>query len=321
MEKVFPPFEVDIAGSFCVPCALREAREQYRNGQIGRQTLLAIEDAEVRSLVSRLKTGGMKVVTDGGFRSRDFMDGWEGVRCMDAYASFPLPKLELTGRISLSHHPVLDEFTFLTGVTGGDVLAKQHLPSPAEVMTRILCTVDAVQLETFYPERRLLADDLVACYRRLLTELCELGCRYVQFDGVHTVVTEETACLNNRVLDECPEELFVAFHAPIEMLIQLHGADAYFLNYDCGICDRTRLLWFIRERQAVFGFVLSHYPSDEEVDDLQARMEEVFNYIPLQRFTICLPDVGSFPRPNEADESRQWETMEMAVGLARQLFA
>ena len=80
--------------------------------------------------------------------------------------------------------------------------------------------------------------------------------------------------------------MYVAFHAPTDMLVQLHGADAYFLNYDCGACDRNRLLWFIHEKEAVFGFVLSHYPQEDELDELQAKTESVLNYIPLKRFTL-----------------------------------
>ena len=98
----------------------------------------------------------------------------------------------------------------------------------------------------------------------LLTKLYDAGCRYVQFDGVHSVIMEDTIRLNNRVLRERPAGMYVAFHAPTDMLVQLHGADAYFLNYDCGACDRNRLLWFIHEKEAVFGFVLSHYPQEDD---------------------------------------------------------
>lgn len=66
MANVFPPFKIDIAGAFCVPRALKDVREQYQNGQVSRQILQAVEDAEVRSLVERLELGGMKVVSDGG---------------------------------------------------------------------------------------------------------------------------------------------------------------------------------------------------------------------------------------------------------------
>ena len=43
------------------------------------------------------------------------------------------------------------------------------------------------------------------------------------------MLTDEAARLNNRVLRERPEGLFVAFHAATDMLIRLHiFADAYF---------------------------------------------------------------------------------------------
>ena len=54
MENVVPPFKVDVAGTFLLPAALREAREQYRNEQISLLTLRAVEDAEIRNLVDRL---------------------------------------------------------------------------------------------------------------------------------------------------------------------------------------------------------------------------------------------------------------------------
>ena len=57
MANVFPPFKIDIAGAFCVPRALKDVREQYQNGQVSRQILQAVEDAEVRSLVERLGLG------------------------------------------------------------------------------------------------------------------------------------------------------------------------------------------------------------------------------------------------------------------------
>lgn len=132
---------------------------------------------------------------------------------------------------------------------------------------------------------------------------------------------EDTIRLNNRVLRERPAGMYVAFHAPTDMLVQLHGADAYFLNYDCGACDRNRLLWFIHEKEAVFGFVLSHYPQEDELDELQAKTESVLNYIPLKRFTLCLPDANALLSPSEADEEKQWETVRLGMEMAARIFS
>ena len=321
MANVFPPFKIDIAGAFCVPRALKDVREQYQNGQVSRQILQAVEDAEVRSLVERLELGGMKVVSDGGFLSRDFLESWEGICSKDGRPFSEGSPLEITGRLSLLRHPILEEFAFLDSIVDGGVMKKQHIPSPAEVMTQIIQRVERTQIETVYSDIRLLTDDIASCYKFLLTKLYDAGCRYVQFDGVHSVIMEDTIRLNNRVLRERPAGMYVAFHAPTDMLVQLHGADAYFLNYDCGACDRNRLLWFIHEKEAVFGFVLSHYPQEDELDELQAKTESVLNYIPLKRFTLCLPDANALLSPSEADEEKQWETVRLGMEMAARIFS
>ena len=321
MANVFPPYKLDIAGAFCAPSVLKKAREQYQKEEINRQSLKEIEDAEIRKLVERLKASDMKVVSDGGFRSRDFLESWEGIRAKDNKLFSEGSALEITHRINLLQHPILEEFAFLVSVAGTDVMPKQHIPSPAEVMTQILQRVERSQLEITYPDLRLLADDIASAYKFLLNKLSEAGCRYIQFDGVHSVVMEETINLNNRVLRERPAGMFVAFHAPTDMLVQLHGADAYFLNYDCGSCDRTRLLWFLHEKEAIFGFVLSRYPHEDELDELQAKTENVLNYIPLNRFTLCLPDANVVLSPSDDDEEAQWETIRLGKEMAERIFS
>ncbi len=321
MGNVLPPFKVDISGRFCIPFTLQNAREQYQNEQISLQTLHAVEDAEIRNLVERLKSEEIKVVSDGGFRSCDFLEGWEGIR-YKSDACFPsVAELELTGRIGLTNHFVFDDFTFLAEVAGENVLPKQHLPSPGKVLMRILREADLESLRSIYPDLNVLLDDLADAYKRLLEGLFEAGCRYVQFDGVKSILTDEAVRINNRVLREHPEGLFIAFHAATDMLIRLHGADAYFLNYDCGICDRSRLLWFVHEKEAIFGFVLCYYPEEDELDELQAKIEEVMNYIPLKRFTLCLPDADILLQPSEKDEEKQWKTVELAKEMAGRLYS
>ncbi len=321
MDKVFPPFKVDIAGALCVPSALRDARSRYQAGQISLQTLRAVENAEIRDLMERLKSEGVKVVTDGGFRSYDFLEGWEGIRCKSGAEALSGNGLEVTGRIGLLHHPVLNDFAFLAEHAAEDVLPKQHLPSPGKLLMRILRETEAECLKSVYPDPNILLDDLAVAYRGLLEELYGAGCRYIQFEGMKSMLTDEAARLNNRVLRERPEGLFVAFHAATDMLIRLQGVDAYFLTYDCGLCDRSRLLWFVREREAVFGFVLSYYPDEEELDELQAKIEEVLNYIPMKHLALCLPDADNLLTPSAEDEAKQWKTVELARDMADRIFS
>lgn len=215
MENVVPPFKVDVAGTFLLPAALREAREQYRNEQISLLTLRAVEDAEIRNLVDRLKAEGLKVVTDGRFRSDawplDFMCGLDGIRFRDDRKT----SVELTGRIDVHHHPVLDDFVFLTGVTGGDVIAKQVLPAPSRLLAELMKDANRTELDSVYPDREILLVDLAQTYQKLIMELYRSGCRYLQLDDATRTVTDNAIRVNNMALENLPADLFIAFiHLP-----------------------------------------------------------------------------------------------------------
>ena len=164
MGKLFPPFKVDIAGALCVPSALRDARSRYQGGQISLQTLRAVENAEIRSLIERLRSEGVRIVTDGGFRSYDFLEAWEGIRRKGDAGAPSGKELEVTGRIGLLHHPILDDFAFLAANASDDVLPKQHIPSPGKVLMRILRETDAGCMKSVYPDLNILLFDLAAAY-------------------------------------------------------------------------------------------------------------------------------------------------------------
>lgn len=321
MENVVPPFKVDVAGTFLLPAALREAREQYRNEQISLLTLRAVEDAEIRNLVDRLKAEGLKVVTDGRFRSDawplDFMCGLDGIRFRDDRKT----SVELTGRIDVHHHPVLDDFVFLTGVTGGDVIAKQVLPAPSRLLAELMKDANRTELDSVYPDREILLVDLAQTYQKLIMELYRSGCRYLQLDDATRTVTDNAIRVNNMALENLPADLFIAFHSPTEMLFSLQGIHAFFLDYDSECCGNNRLLWFIREKQSVFGFVLSHYPVEEELEELGAKIDQIIRYIPSHRFSLCIPNAEVLPSESyEAAEEKQWHTLKMAEMVAGELW-
>lgn len=321
MENVVPPFKVDIAGAFLLPQALKEAREQVRNGQLPLAALRAMEDAEIRNLVDRLKAAGLKVVTDGRFRSDlwplDFMCGLEGIRVRPTKKT----TIELIGRVSLHHHPVLDDFMFLTGVTGGDIIAKQVLPAPSRLLEELLKEENRESLEHIYPDLELLLEDIAATYQKLIMELYESGCRYVQFDDTTHTVTDHAIRVNNMALIDHPEELFIAFHARTDMLFAVSGIDAFFLDYESESCGKNRLLWFIREKKTTFGFILSHYPVEEELDELRHKIEEVTRYIPLKRFSLCIPNPKATTTETLADAlEKQWNTLKMAEIVSEELW-
>lgn len=321
MENVKPPFRVDIAGTFLYPQLLKEAREDCKTGKINPAELRAIEDDEIRNLVERLKISGLKVVTDGNFRSSswplDFMCALDGV---DLH---PVKKntLELTKRICVHRHPIIEDFMFLTGITGGDLIAKQCLPAPSLLLSRLQKDAPE-QVKQIYAVREHLHEDILRIYQRIITGLYDSGCRYIQFCDTTRVITREAITLNNSILETLPADLFVAFHAPGDMLIATIGVDAFFLDYDDECCSRYKLLWFVKEKKASFGFIPSYYPADEDLDELRSKIEEVRRYIPLERFSLCIPNANMLPSEKfEVALAKQWHTLEMAMKVKKELFS
>lgn len=316
MENVKPPFKVDIAGTFLYPQALKEAREQCRTGKINPAELRAVEDVEIRNLVDRLKSAGLKVVTDGNFRT----PSWplEFMCALDGIDLHPVKKttIELTSRICVHRHPVIDDFMFLTGITGGDLIAKQILPAPSLLLARLQKESPA-QLKHFYPVMDHLYEDIHRIYHRIINALYDSGCRYIQFRDTTRLVTAEAIQLNNTLFEALSADLSVAFHAPGDMLISTVGVDIFFLDYDDECCSRYKLLWFIKEEKAAFGFIPSYYPVDDELDELRAKIDEVRRYIPLDRFSLCIPNANVLPSEKyEVAQEKQWHTLEMAMKVS-----
>lgn len=321
MEYIRPPFRIDVAGAFLLPQELRNAQMQYRNEQISMVALRAIEDAEIRNLVDKLKAVGLKVVTDGRFRNvswpLDFMCNLEGIQSRGERNN----GIKLIGRIDLHHHPVLDDFMYLTGVTGGDVIAKQVLPAPSLLLSELLKEDSRDQLSTIYPDEEDLLADIARTYQKLIQELYESGCRYLQFDDTTRVVTSTAVRVNNMALKEHPEDLFIAFHAPAEMLYSVEGANSFLLDYDDESCGKTSLLWFIREQKATFGFIPSHYPLPSELDEIYEAIDEVTPYISLDRLSLCVPNAQVLPNEDyDIALKKQWRTLDMAMVAAKDLW-
>ena len=65
----------------------------------------------------------------------------------------------------------------------------------------------------------------------------------------------------------------------------------------------------------------SYYPDEEELDELQAKIEEVLNYIPVKHMTLCLPDADNLLNPSAEDEAKQWKTVELGKDMADRIFS
>ena len=68
MSNFHGPFRYDHVGSFLRPAEVKNAREQFKAGQITAEQLKAVEDEEITKLVAKQKAAGYHAITDGEFR-------------------------------------------------------------------------------------------------------------------------------------------------------------------------------------------------------------------------------------------------------------
>ena len=146
------PYRYDIVGSFLRTAAIHEARARFESGAISAEELAQVEDAEIRGLVQKEETVGLKAVTDGEYRRSfwhmDFLWGLTGAQKVKsehfsvAFKGFQ-PKAETVRIVDKldfpDDHPFLKHFRFLQSVTAPGVQPKQCIPSPS--MLHLICCV------------------------------------------------------------------------------------------------------------------------------------------------------------------------------------
>src|SRR5476651_1229847 len=187
MQRNVPPFRADHVGSILRPLALKQARSQRSSGEITAAELTAIEDAEIKKIITKREEIGLKSITDGELRRAywhfDFLAGLDGVEMIEAEgikfagvqskAEAPFVKDKLGSR----HNPQIGHFEFLKVNT--KCTPKMTIPSPSMLHYRGgRKMVD----QTAYPSMDEFYRDLGQAYKHAIQGLYAAGCRYLQLD-------------------------------------------------------------------------------------------------------------------------------------------
>lgn len=194
MQRTKPPFRADQVGSLLRPAALREARAKRQRGEISMDALRAVEDREIVEVVRKQEEIGLKSVTDGEFRRRnwnnDFLGALENVECYEGErsvkfsASGPQPRQELlrvVGKLGgYAPHPMVEHFSFLK--SHARQTPKVTIPSPSSLHFRY---GRAGIPDSIYPDIDEFYHDLGESYRKVTAAFVAAGCRYLQFDEVN----------------------------------------------------------------------------------------------------------------------------------------
>jgi 5-methyltetrahydropteroyltriglutamate--homocysteine methyltransferase len=184
------PYRADMVGSLLRSAALKAAREKRDGGKMGPVELQAIEDAEIKKLVSKQESIGLTAITDGEARRAwwhfDFLWGLSGVEkttgtsIQFAGVATKAESAKVVGKVDFpANHPHIEHFKRLHAMTPADKVAKMTIPSPSMLHYRAgRKMVD----EKAYPTMDAYFHDLGTAYHKAIHAFYAAGCRYIQLD-------------------------------------------------------------------------------------------------------------------------------------------
>lgn len=360
------PFRSDIVGSFLRPGALKIARAKFKNNEISEEELRKIEDEEIIKLVKKEKAVGLKGVTDGEFRRSwwhfDFYWGLEGLakQILEEGKQFNGMKtraetVQIVGKLGGKNHPFVEHFKFLKNIAGDEVVPRQSVPAPAQLIRKFLGDDGAFPENLYYSNIDEFIVDLAKAYGEFISELYEAGCRSLQFDDCSwgslvdkdyvakcqsngykfDELAETFLRANNLALEYVPDDMFVSTHVcrgnyrstfhssgsydPVEKyLLARENVDAFYLEFDSERAGGFEPLQYVPEgKKVVLGLVTTKNPGLEDKEYIKSRILEASKYVDLDNLFLS-PQCGfsSTEEGNNLTEEQQWNKLHLIKEIA-----
>jgi 5-methyltetrahydropteroyltriglutamate--homocysteine methyltransferase len=371
-DNARPPFRADHVGSLLRPEEVHQARDEFAQGEISAEQLKQVEDAAIRDIIRMQGEVGLKSATDGEQRRTswhmDYIYQLGGVEKVqddtikvtfhnkDKEFEWAPPSAHVTGRIGLPRTIFADAFTFLRDNVAAGQTPKLTIPSPSMVHYR--GGRDAISTEV-YPDLTRFWDDLAAAYGREVSQLYDLGCRYLQLDDTSLAYVNDPAqrehvrsiggdplhqhetyiATINQALANRPADLTVTTHmcrGNNQSMWAAEGgydfvADTLFnqLNVDGFFCewDDERsggfepLRYLPTGKRVVLGVVTTKRGELESKDFIKRRIEEAARYADIDQ--LCLSGQCGFSSTSEGNdltEQQQWDKLRFVVEVAQEIW-
>jgi 5-methyltetrahydropteroyltriglutamate--homocysteine methyltransferase len=240
MQRTAPPFRADHVGSFLRTAAIKDARAKRDAGAITAEQLQAVEDTEIRKIITRQEACGLRLATDGEFRRSwwhfDFLCGLDGVVMKQiehgiqfAGVQTKAERPDIVGKIGFSGHPMIEHFRFLAANTR--VKPKMTIPSPTLLHFRF---GRASIPTTLYPDLDEFFDDLGNTYAKVVQAFYDAGCRYLQFDDtIWAFLCSEKERAQSRQRGDNPDELPGKYAGMINKALAAKPADMTITTHIC----------------------------------------------------------------------------------------
>lgn len=268
--------------------------------------------------------------------------------------------LKVVGQVDFNQHYMLEHFNFLNELVekygDGSQVAKFSIPGPNMLYARIQAD------EYYNGEKEQLFNDIVTAYQKAIQAFYDAGCRYLQLDDtswidfisderiqavvekdgmdVQDIIATRVRCLNEAIAKK-PEDMIITMHICrgnfkstyitsggydniSDAIFADLKVDGLFLEYDDNRSGGFEpLKSFTREHQTVvLGLITSKFPELENLDTIQARIEEATQYIPLEKLALS-PQCGfsSTEEGNILTEEEQWNKIRHVIEIANSVWA
>lgn len=358
----------DIVGSFLRPANLKQARQAFADHKISASDLKQVEDQAIIDLLKQEADSGLKVVTDGEFRRSwwhlDFFWGLNGLQKAQAQTGYQFhdeqtrnETVNPNGLISGKQHPFVEHFKFTQEHTPANLLVKQTIPAPSQLLAELSRPENQASVQQFYPHEDKLLQDITTAYQQVLTDLANAGCRLVQLDDcswgqvidwtVHQTQTpariaqikQQFVDLNNAVIACAPPELtinthicrgnyhstwFVAggYESVADVLFKKEQVQSFYLEYDTKRAGSLEPIQAIpADTRVVLGLVTSKSGQLEDQAQLIQRLQVASQYHPLENLALS-PQCGfaSTEEGNILTEQQQWAKIQLLQDVAREVW-
>ena len=364
---------VDVVGSLLRPARLQETAVKYGRGEVSAEEFRRVQDECIRAVIAQQEAHNLPVVTDGEFRRANFQDSFgQAVEGFDATPPTWRPKTLYDGvtpfrrvesglggpgpaivsrrpareRLRLVRNPPLEEYRFSSQLTRRPV--KITLVGPDRISQRFEWETSGA----VYHDLDEFVSDVVSIERRMVAELVEAGCRYVQLDEPgYTAYVDAPSLEKMRARGEDPEanlarsiqatnavfagldDITTAVHicrgnetggwhregaydAIAERLFSELQCKRFLLEYDSERAGGFEPLRFIlKGRTAVLGLITTKLPELETVDALERRIEDASRYLPIEQLALSPQcGFGHFP------EDVQWRKLDRMLETAARVW-
>ena len=366
----------DHVGSLLRPESLKQAFRDHALGTLDAGALRTAQDRAIREVVAKQEAVGLPWVSDGEFRRLNWqvsfseVSGWDlwggswkkllanpGDRAAhetpnakgdDAVLSFRVPA---TARLKLVKNFPLEEFQILKG----NPKAKITLMGPDRVAQ--MCDIEGSRAH--YAGADDFLADVVGIQKRMVRELVDAGCPYVQIDEPSYTGYVDPATLERMTArgEDPMKNLRRAVEADNAVIEGLRGRavfglhicrgnrasmwhregkydaiaetvfggldyDRILLEYDTSRAGGFEPLRYLKKGTiAVLGLITTKTGKVETVDELRRRIDEAAQFAPLDQLALS-PQCGfaSGIGGNLLTEEEQWRKLDVMLETARRVW-